>query len=170
MQGLQMDGGVNDNDIDIIYLLCWNDITMIGYCYGYWVPVAMMHTLSTNWAEAAGFWGQISLRLTGEDGVYPIEFKNQSDMKTSLGTQVQLAAYGMLCEKKYQKVVKKAFVLYGLRGRTIPINIDDRLRDKVKFVRDKIREMAKTNLLPDSPCTEHQCGQCEFLNFCADRY
>ena len=99
-----------------------------------------------------------------------IEFKNSDYDKFTIGTAVQLCAYAMLCEEKYGEIIKQCFVLYGSKGKTRKVNIDASIRSKTLEIRDHIIENLKKADIPPSSAEENKCGQCEFFNFCADRF
>lgn len=101
---------------------------------------------------------------------FVLEFKNSSYYKISLATSVQLAAYAMLYEENFNKHVEKGFVLYGTKAKILEIKIDQELKDRTLDIRDKILETIKRSYIPNSPADETKCSQCEFFNFCADRY
>ena len=108
--------------------------------------------------------------LFTESELCVIEFKNSEYEKFSLGTAVQLCAYSMLCEEKYGVEVKQCFVLYGNKGNTRRASIDASIRSKTLEVRDSIIHNLKKADIPPSSAEENKCGQCEFFNFCADRF
>lgn len=101
---------------------------------------------------------------------FVLEFKNSSFCRLSTGTSVQLAAYAMLYEENFKNHVETGFVLYGTKAKTFEIKIDQKLREKTLGIRDKIIEITQYSNIPSSPADETQCGQCEFFNFCADRF
>jgi len=35
---------------------------------------------------------------------------------------------------------------------------------------NKIKNIVKNDMLPNSSANENRCGQCEYLNFCDDRF
>ncbi len=109
-----------------------------------------------------------SLLLSGTN-VYPIEFK-LAGRKPTIGHILQLTAYAMLAEYQFERPSTKGFVLYGEQGKTHPVVINDDRKKQVEFVRDAVRKNLEGGVLPDSSATSIQCGQCEFLNFCNDRY
>lgn len=99
-----------------------------------------------------------------------LEFKNSPNYKISMGTKVQIAAYAMLYEEQFNKSISKGFVLYGIKGKTFEINIDSELRQKTLNIRDSVFDIIEKCYIPDSSANESKCSQCEFFNFCADRF
>lgn len=101
--------------------------------------------------------------------VIPLEFK-LSETLPPLGARLQLASYAMLLERKEKRPVLRGFVLYGRRGRTLEVAIDSAIRETVLTVADTIREECKKAIAPHTAASEAQCAQCEYQNFCADRF
>lgn len=109
--------------------------------------------------------------LIMENGeIIPLEFKAQQNFIASRGHILQLTGYAILLEEKFQRKVKQGFILYGQRGKTMHVEFTEERKNKVIEVTQKIISSFETGLLPDSPATSAQCGQCEFLNFCGDRF
>lgn len=85
-----------------------------------------------------------------EDGeIIPLEFKAQDNFVASRGHVLHL---------------------YGKKGKSLRVDFAEERKKKVIEIAQKIISSFETGLLPDSPATSAQCGQCEFLNFCGDRF
>jgi len=100
--------------------------------------------------------------------ICPIEFK-MSSSKPSKGNKLQLVAYALLIEDVFNCEVKYGYILYGDQGNTEQIIIEN-WREKIQKSINNMRINLSKPILPPSGADEHQCGQCEFLNFCADRF
>lgn len=106
-----------------------------------------------------------------EDGeIIPLEFKAQDNFVASRGHILQLTGYAILLEEKFQREVKQGFILYGKKGKSLRVEFTEERKKKVIEIAQKIISSFETGLLPDSPAASAQCGQCEFLNFCGDRF
>ena len=103
-----------------------------------------------------------------DNEIIPIEFK-LSEGTPAIGARLQLAAYAMLLEHKEKKHVDRGFILCGQKGRTLELPIDAQIRNDVLSAAKQIRETCGKAVIPCTAATEHQCAQCEFQNFCADR-
>lgn len=137
--------------------------------YGLNGEFKLLSSLSLN-SEALGLHGICdAVLVVNKIQFYPIEYKLQENISHIKGIQIQLVAYAMLVEEKFQTNVKKAFLLYGKKGKTYPIKLTSSLRADVKQIADNIKRDCVNCILPNSTATDAQCGQCEFLNFCADR-
>ena len=115
-----------------------------------------------------GLHGIADLVIETENCVYPVEFKLSASNKR-LGDILQLVAYGLLAEKHFAKPVEIGF-LVG-KGRVLhSISLDKEKRQRVKDVMKSIHEMLERARKPDSSATLAQCGGCEYVNFCNDRF
>lgn len=103
-----------------------------------------------------------------EDEVCPVEFKIKASA-VQRGQILQLAAYGLLAEERYGKPFRRGFILYGPRGKTHQVIVDDELREQVRSIAESMLGTFNSQLMPASSAGVHQCAQCEYLNFCADR-
>lgn len=102
--------------------------------------------------------------------IVPLEFKLQEVVKYSRGATVQLAAYAMLAEESLRADVRRGYILFGTKGKVLPVTIDCELKHSVKKISEQILADAEGYRLPDTCATEQQCAQCEYQNFCADRF
>ncbi len=112
--------------------------------------------------------GQVDGLLESKDAIYPIEIKLRG--KPTLSHQMQLGGYGLVLSEQFGKKFEKGFLVYGDNGKTYTIFYDDEKKDKIKKLIDTIRNMIESQKMPSSSATEHQCSQCEFLNYCNDRF
>ncbi len=117
---------------------------------------------------ALGLHGICDGVLYTDNEVLPLEFK-LSEGTPPFGARMQLAAYAMLLEAKKNRTIRRGFILYGRKGRSLEIEVDEELRNAVKTTAEQIRSACERAISPHSAATEAQCAQCEYLNFCADR-
>ena len=99
-----------------------------------------------------------------------LEFKNSESVSDNTGARIQLAAYSMVYEDIYGVELTEGFIIYGAKAKTFKVSIDQSIRKKVIDIRDEIFASMKSGILPVSSAAEKKCSQCEFFNFCADRY
>lgn len=134
---------------------------------------------STDWSirfnvelysEKIGVHGICDSVLEADHSFHVLEFKNSQSVEFNHGAKLQLAAYSMLCEEKYGTIIQNSFLLYGSKAKTYELRIDQELRSRVINAIEKIQEMLLKGTLPMSSAEESKCCQCEFFNFCADRY
>lgn len=115
------------------------------------------------------FLGQCDGLIKTPEEIIPVEFKSKAS-KAKSGQVIQLIAYGILAEKIYNLPFIKGFLLHEDSGKIIPVNSNRKIRNKVFDICDKISKILDTQSLPFSPASGEQCIQCEFLNYCNDRF
>lgn len=98
-----------------------------------------------------------------------VEFKSRVKTKLNMGEIIQMAAYSMICEVEFGRQFSYGYILSGDKGKVKPVSINPEIKLKVLQVRDALIAQCEECLLPDSSASILQCGQCEYLNFCADR-
>lgn len=109
-----------------------------------------------------------ALCITGQE-ICPLEFKLHQTRAPQRGHILQLGAYALMAEEQFRLPCKRMFILYGGRGQTAAIAFNDKIRVSVLRNITEIKNNLYKPLLPASSATVAQCGQCEYLNFCADR-
>ena len=113
-------------------------------------------------------YGVCDLALIDKNNGAIVEFKLD---KRSLhrGAYIQLAAYSIALEEMYGVTVNTSFFVVGTRCKSIPIKIDQKLRNQLFETVEKMQKILDYGLLPHSSANEVQCGQCEFITRCNDR-
>ena len=119
--------------------------------------------------DSLGLHGICDGAIFTENEVIPLEFK-LSEVSPPMGARLQLAAYAMLLEYQEKIKISRGFVLYGQKGHTLEVIVDIKLRAEVLTVANLIRKACKKAIVPHTAATESQCAQCEYQNFCADRF
>lgn len=99
-----------------------------------------------------------------------LEFKNTENLFNNTGSKIQLCAYALCYEEMFQTNVNRGFILYGKKGKCYEIAFDNELREKTEKTRDAIIKTIIKGTLPDSSAESNKCSQCEFFNFCSDRF
>lgn len=108
--------------------------------------------------------------LSTDSDKYIVEFKLSDREKLNLAEKVQLTAYAIVAEEMYGLKIAKGFILIGKKGKTFIVDIDKGLRDKTLSIRDHVIDIVEKDIMPNSAATERKCCQCEYFNFCADRF
>lgn len=115
------------------------------------------------------FYGVCDVLIVSDENVYPVEIKLHGDKPTK-SQKMQLIAYGILAEAIHNKKFNMGFVLFEKNSKTVPIKVvDDDKREVEKIVSEIIR-MIEVGRLPYSSADDGKCTQCEFLNYCNDRF
>tara|TARA_B100000745_G_scaffold275473_1_gene204945 strand:- start:1147 stop:1725 length:579 start_codon:yes stop_codon:yes gene_type:complete len=115
-----------------------------------------------------GFHGNFDAALIEEKRISIIEFKLSCD-RIYRGQKQQLAAYAMAASETYERYSEKAFILHGSKGDTKDIVITQQLKDATLLTVEAMRKVWQDQIMPNTSATEHQCAQCEFINYCNDR-
>jgi len=90
--------------------------------------------------------------------------------KPTYSQKMQLVAYGMLAEKIYEKEFNLGFILFEKKSKNIPLNITESDKENLLKIVDDIIALIEKGLLPDSSANGNKCLQCEFENYCNDRF
>ena len=98
------------------------------------------------------------------------ELKNKENISNNLGARIQLAAYSLVYEQMTGKEIKRGFILFGKKAKTFEVAIDKTLIENVFNILSEIHNIIEDTLFPLSSASEYKCCQCEFFNFCADRF
>ena len=120
-------------------------------------------------SSALGLHGIADAVLETADRIYPVEFKTEL-AETGRGQVLQLLAYGLMAEEKYGKTFEQGFLLYGEKGRTRKVIRHPKNEAALRKTVAALRANLTTPRMPESPASVHQCGQCEFFNYCNDRF
>lgn len=117
-----------------------------------------------------GIYGKADLALIAKDEVVPIEFKFIKPKKPSYSHILQLFGYGYLFKQYYNKEFKRMVIIYSNNIKVF--NIEATEKHKEDFIKtvEEIKKIANSSVLPDSSANEAKCLQCEYLNFCDDRF
>jgi CRISPR-associated exonuclease Cas4 len=101
--------------------------------------------------------------------IIPIEMKLHGN-KPTYSQKMQLVAYGMLAEKIFEKEFNSGFILYEKKSKNIPLMINAQDKENLLNIVDEIIVLIDKGLLPNSSADEKKCLQCEFENYCNDRF
>ncbi|MBR6803271.1 MAG: CRISPR-associated protein Cas4 [Kiritimatiellae bacterium] len=107
--------------------------------------------------------------LEDEQQIVPIEFKNKMP-KLTKATMFQLMCYGLLAEEQFKKTFKTALVIVGLSRKIHTITRTEALDRQTNVILHHLRKVLNQGVFPDSSASYTQCGQCEFLKYCNDRF
>ena len=119
-------------------------------------------------SKTLGIHGICDAVIEHNGAYYPVEFK-LSSAKPVKGHRLQLTAYALMLEEHYGQSVELGFILYGDRGKTDTVVFNE-WQELTKHAIEQVKHSFTSPLLPHSPASEAQCGQCEYLNYCADRF
>ncbi|RXJ95739.1 CRISPR-associated protein Cas4 [Arcobacter sp. AHV-9/2010] len=150
--------------------------------FGYDKEDFKRRTLSRFNLENADFWQNVNLSysdlnfygicdalIISNTHIYPVEIKLHGQKPTK-AQKMQVIAYGILAEKKYKKEFNLAFISFEKNAKTVPINVDSKMKQEVQKTVNEIINLIKSEKLPYSNAEDEKCTQCEFLNYCNDRF
>ena len=120
-------------------------------------------------SDRLGICGEVDLALIGNE-VVPIEYKHLKRKRVSFGHILQLYGYGLLLREHYGKPFERALIIYGNKLKFEQIETTPQIETAFFETLKAIRQIAQTGVMPNSSASEPQCKQCEFLNFCDDRF
>ena len=112
-----------------------------------------------------GIVDQIEVYPTGK---IPIELKTGSSPSEGVwpGHKIQLGAYALLMEEKYQIPITEGFVVYLDKQERRHISINPFLKQEVKDLRDKVRSLLSNKDLPSRVKSENKCLKCGLRDKC----
>ncbi len=114
--------------------------------------------------------GKIDAIIFDKDKIYPIEIKTGSHKYIRKGHLLQLCAYSLLLEEKYEKICDLGFIIYrDISFKNIPIKLDSNLKKETKEILFQMQKVLENGNLPKTNAEISKCSQCEFLNYCNDR-
>lgn len=120
-------------------------------------------------SETLSICGKVDMAFLTKDEVVPLEFKHIAS-KPSYSHILQLFGYGSLLEEKYHKKFNRAFVVHSNNMKFYKIAITNKHKEDFFKIIKNIQSIIKKDTLPHSSADESKCGQCEYINFCDDRF
>lgn len=79
----------------------------------------------------------------------------------------QAAMYGLMIEDKYDISVDRAFIVFiRSKNKLIEIDLNDKIYDKVKEIKDEIIKIIQKGIYPDSTNYKSRCQDCTYRNIC----
>lgn len=103
-----------------------------------------------------------------DEEIVPIDFKLTNSLQR--GHLFQLLGYALCAEEKYQKKSQIGFILTGEKAKANVIEFSSVLRGEFFNILKNIERILDKQILPETCANEHQCGQCEYFNYCNDRF
>jgi len=121
-------------------------------------------------SETLGLSGIIDQIEIYEKGYVPIELKSGRAPKEDAwpNHKIQVAAYAMLLEEKFNTEVKEGFIHYldVNEKRHIPINVF--LKEETNELKNKVKALLESADIPDFCDNENKCNACGLKEECFD--
>jgi CRISPR-associated exonuclease Cas4 len=143
-------------------LLKRNNLSRLGFKNGNYE--LKINTMLNN--DNFNYYGIVDGLIVTTDQIIPIELKNNY-INLSKGHELQLTAYGVLAQAIYNKPFNYGLLIYGSREKVIKVT--PKLQELETTV-SNIEAMLSTGKMPHSSATIQKCSQCEYLNYCNDRF
>lgn len=132
------------------------------------IPEGTWHFEVMCVSERWGISGKADLVVVREEEAIPVDFKDSRQLQAA-HFRVQLAAYGLLAEERFQRPALRGFLYSIPRRLAVEVKLTPQLRRRVV---QTVREMAlavQGEAMPEAPASRARCVACEFRRFCNDR-
>ena len=114
--------------------------------------------------------GPFGAVIVKNNEVIAVEYKDTNKSSISYAHKMQLAAYSLLLSNTYKKDSSRCIIIYGNNVRFHEVFIKEQDILQLKKILSKINKMVEKAVFPDSSAGEKKCLQCEYLNYCDDRF
>ena len=118
-------------------------------------------------AESLGLIGRVDLIFEGAQRVAVVEFKATAS-RLAENWKLQLCAYGLLAEQRFQRPSPVGFVVLNDREECVEVELNDGLREQTISVLKQACALVRRQEFPDPTAVRARCVQCEYRNFCGD--
>jgi len=113
--------------------------------------------------------GRADIIIEGINHIAIVECKN-GKAKINKGLLLQTYAYKLMAEKVFDKPCANCFLVSRNQKTMKKIIYPEKFHDTFIEVVNKIREMLEAETIPAQIPAVSKCLQCEFINWCGDRF
>jgi CRISPR-associated exonuclease Cas4 len=113
-----------------------------------------------------GLSGKIDEVVQTDCTMIPVDYKLAR--QTGYHFKLQLAAYAMILEDKFQIQVERGFLYFIPIRKMVEVPISLKLRDDVLEALAEMRKVIEHERMPDPTNWRQRCSDCEFRRFCND--
>ena len=105
-----------------------------------------------------------------EQDIVPYELKTGKPPEKGVwpSHQIQVGAYVLILQEKYNKPIKEAFVKYLNTNETRQIIMNPFLKDEILTLIKKVKALLSDKKIPDYTKNENKCKKCEINKECYD--
>lgn len=114
-----------------------------------------------------GLTGVLDMLLRAPRELIPVEFKDSVD-PPGLNHKYQLAAYGLLVEEQFGRIVRRGFIHLIPAKEVIEYPITPNMRRHVMRTLAAMRAVVVSDRLPPPPAHLGKCVDCEYRRYCND--
>ncbi|WP_425059229.1 CRISPR-associated exonuclease Cas4 [Sporomusa carbonis] len=118
-------------------------------------------------SERIGLQGKLDMHIVVDKQYYPVEYKF-TERSASLNHKYQLVSYAMLLEDYYRCTVRNGLLYLVPKNEIIPVEITPNAREFVYEIIDKIRQIIRSERVPERQRKVNKCRDCEYRRFCGD--
>ncbi|MEM3404135.1 MAG: CRISPR-associated protein Cas4 [Nitrososphaeria archaeon] len=116
-------------------------------------------------SEKLGIKGEVDFIAQTENGTKIVEIKHTTINKLMPGYLYQTASYAMLAEENLKIPVRSIIIHYIKSGKTFEINLTDEIRNHVKWVTRKIKDIIEKEKIPKVQKIK-ECRGCGYYKVC----
>lgn len=114
-----------------------------------------------------GLSGLLDMAILTETAATPVEFKSTTG-GVGLNHKVQLTAYALLVEERWERPVERGFIYLIPQRRAYSVPITDQLRQQVHAILGELRQSLRAEAKPPPTQQRAKCADCEFRRYCLD--
>ncbi len=115
-----------------------------------------------------GLSGLLDMVVLTEEEAIVVEFKNDLHNRIGPNHVMQLAAYALLIEERWERPVRRAFVHFIPTKQSREVEVGQAQKKRLRSQLQALRGMIESETLPDATPVRGRCTDCEFRNFCPD--
>lgn len=113
--------------------------------------------------------GIIDCLILKQDEIIPVEFKIKFN-SSNKGSIIQLCAYSLIITEQYKQNINYGYIISEKYAKISNIIFSNEIQKQTLKKIDEVFQNLNSGLLPHSSATEAQCSQCEYINYCNDRF
>lgn len=119
-------------------------------------------------SDLFNFHGICDAVIETEEEIVVLDFKLTE--KVHKGHIFQLYAYALIAQEIFSKKSQFGFLLSGPKAKANLIEFTPELKKEFYNTHEEIKICISESTVPNSSASEAKCGQCEYFNFCNDRF
>lgn len=112
--------------------------------------------------------GLLDMLILTDTEAIPVEFKNNLFDQIGENHLMQLAAYSLIIEERWQRPVERAFVHFIPTKHSRQVEMDSAVKRRLLDRLGQVNRMITSESLPDATPVRGRCSDCELRNFCPD--
>lgn len=118
-------------------------------------------------SEQLGLAGKLDLLLDSPEGLFPVDFKYTSG-RPHTNHRFQLCGYALLVEEAYEREVRHGFIYLIPQEEVVVLDLTQAQKEETLGLLADMRDMIRTECMPDPTPVRERCAECEYRNYCGD--